>query len=303
MTTVDPRADLSALHGPDGIGAEVPRRPVRLADEAAHHRAAAHHDGAGDVPRRAGRPRPLAGRRDARRRHALSAARPTPSTATSTATSTRSCTARATGRWSPATISPARRSRLRRRARPSRSTLWFGLLVNWLRRLARPRRDALLRRRLHDAAQAPHRAEHRVGRRGRLHAGAHRLVGRHRLGQLVGRSSSSSSSSSGRRRTTGRCRCASRTTTPRAHVPMLPVVERFVVVARQIVAYSWAMVAASLALVPGPARSGWVYTVAAVVTGALFLAEAHRLLRAAKAGRGGRGRSSRCGCSTSRSPT
>lgn len=70
-----------------------------------------------------------------------------------------------------------------------------------------------------------------------------------------------------------------------AHVPMLPVVEKFVVVARQIVAYSWAMVAASLLLVP-VADMGWVYLVTAVVTGALFIAEAHRLQRAAKAGEG-----------------
>ena len=70
-----------------------------------------------------------------------------------------------------------------------------------------------------------------------------------------------------------------------AHVPMLPVVERFVVVARQIVAYSWAMVAASLLLV-WVHPMGWLYLVTAVVTGALFLAEAHRLLRAARAGEG-----------------
>ncbi|MEO6997685.1 MAG: heme o synthase [Terracoccus sp.] len=68
-----------------------------------------------------------------------------------------------------------------------------------------------------------------------------------------------------------------------AHVPMLPVVERFVVVARQIVAYSWAMVLASLALIPVE-RVGWVYAVAAVGSGALFLLEAHRLLSRAKAG-------------------
>jgi heme o synthase len=68
-----------------------------------------------------------------------------------------------------------------------------------------------------------------------------------------------------------------------AHVPMLPVVERFVVVARQIVAYSWAMVLTSLALVPVQ-QVGWVYTAAAVVAGALFLTEAHRLLAKAKAG-------------------
>ena len=70
-----------------------------------------------------------------------------------------------------------------------------------------------------------------------------------------------------------------------AHVPMLPVVEEFVVVARQIVAYSWAMVAVSLALVwVNP--MGWIYLVTAVATGALFLVEAHRLLRVARTGAG-----------------
>ena len=70
-----------------------------------------------------------------------------------------------------------------------------------------------------------------------------------------------------------------------AHVPMLPVVERFVVVARQVVAYSWAMVAASLLLVPIGAM-GWLYLAGALVSGALFVGEAHRLLRAARAGAG-----------------
>jgi protoheme IX farnesyltransferase len=70
-----------------------------------------------------------------------------------------------------------------------------------------------------------------------------------------------------------------------AHVPMLPVVERFVVVARQIVAYSWVMVAASLALVP-VGDMGWVYLVGALASGGLFVAEAHRLLRLARAGAG-----------------
>ncbi len=68
-----------------------------------------------------------------------------------------------------------------------------------------------------------------------------------------------------------------------AHVPMLPVVERFTVVAVQVVAYSWAMVATSLLLVP-VGRMGWVYLVGAVAAGALFVAEAHRLLRRARAG-------------------
>jgi protoheme IX farnesyltransferase len=70
-----------------------------------------------------------------------------------------------------------------------------------------------------------------------------------------------------------------------AGVPMLPVVEQFVVVARQIMAYSWAMVAVSLLLVP-VATMGWLYIVVAVGTGGLFVAEAHRLLRAARAGEG-----------------
>ncbi|GAA1975962.1 heme o synthase [Terrabacter lapilli] len=70
-----------------------------------------------------------------------------------------------------------------------------------------------------------------------------------------------------------------------AHVPMLPVVERFVVVARQVVTYSWAMVLTSLALIPVQ-HVGWVYTVAALVSGGLFLTEAHRLLKRARAGAG-----------------
>ena len=68
-----------------------------------------------------------------------------------------------------------------------------------------------------------------------------------------------------------------------AGVPMLPVVAQDVAVARQVVAYSWAMVAASLALVP-VADMGWVYLVGAVVSGALFIGEAHRLYARAKEG-------------------
>lgn len=69
----------------------------------------------------------------------------------------------------------------------------------------------------------------------------------------------------------------------RAGVPMLPVVESNVTVARQIVAYSWVMVATSLVLVP-VADMGWLYLVAALASGGLFLAEAHRLLSAARQG-------------------
>ncbi|HSO63456.1 MAG TPA: heme o synthase [Ornithinibacter sp.] len=68
-----------------------------------------------------------------------------------------------------------------------------------------------------------------------------------------------------------------------AGVPMLPVEQGPVAVGRQIVAYSWVMVAVSLVLVP-VAPMGWVYAVTALVAGALFVAEAHRLLRAARSG-------------------
>jgi len=68
-----------------------------------------------------------------------------------------------------------------------------------------------------------------------------------------------------------------------AGVPMLPVEQGPVVVGRQIVLYSWLMVATSLVLVP-VASMGWVYAVTAVLAGGLFLVEAHRLFRAAKGG-------------------
>ena len=68
-----------------------------------------------------------------------------------------------------------------------------------------------------------------------------------------------------------------------AHVPMLPVEQGSVAVGRQIVLYSWAMVLTSLALIP-VASMGWLYAVVAVLSGALFLLEAHRLLRAAQSG-------------------
>ena len=67
-----------------------------------------------------------------------------------------------------------------------------------------------------------------------------------------------------------------------AGVPMLPVVAKDVAVARQVVRYSWAVIATSLVLVP-VAGMGWVYLVVAVVSGAVFLLEAYRLLARAKA--------------------
>jgi protoheme IX farnesyltransferase len=59
-----------------------------------------------------------------------------------------------------------------------------------------------------------------------------------------------------------------------ANVPMLPVVASPMVVARKILWYSYAMVAATLALAPW---AGWIYGVAAAGLGGWFLAEAHRL--------------------------
>jgi protoheme IX farnesyltransferase len=66
-----------------------------------------------------------------------------------------------------------------------------------------------------------------------------------------------------------------------AGVPMLPVVAGNVTVGRQIVAYSWVMVATSLLLWP-VAGTTPVYGVAALVLGAGFLREAHLLLRRAR---------------------
>jgi protoheme IX farnesyltransferase len=59
-----------------------------------------------------------------------------------------------------------------------------------------------------------------------------------------------------------------------ANVPMLPVVASAAVVARKIVFYSYAMVAATLALAP---YAGWLYGACAAVLGGWFLVEAHRL--------------------------
>jgi heme o synthase len=59
-------------------------------------------------------------------------------------------------------------------------------------------------------------------------------------------------------------------------VPMLPVVARAEVVGRQIVAYSWLMVATSLLLWP-VAGTGPVYPAVAALLGAAFLVQAHRM--------------------------
>ncbi|MGK5728416.1 heme o synthase [Streptomyces sp. URMC 124] len=69
----------------------------------------------------------------------------------------------------------------------------------------------------------------------------------------------------------------------RAGVPMLPVIAGNKAVAKQIVLYSWVMVAVSLALQP-LGYTGWFYTVVAAALGAFWLKEAHALQARAKAG-------------------
>lgn len=69
----------------------------------------------------------------------------------------------------------------------------------------------------------------------------------------------------------------------RVGVPMLPVIATNQVVAKQIVIYSWAMVVVSLLLTP-LGYTGWFYTVVAVLAGAFWLREAHALRGRARSG-------------------
>ncbi|WP_425576344.1 heme o synthase [Streptomyces glaucosporus] len=69
----------------------------------------------------------------------------------------------------------------------------------------------------------------------------------------------------------------------RVGVPMLPVIAGNRAVARQIVVYSWVMVAVSLSLWP-LGYVGWFYPLVAGVAGAWWLWEAHALHARAKAG-------------------
>ena len=68
-----------------------------------------------------------------------------------------------------------------------------------------------------------------------------------------------------------------------AGVPMLPVVRNNKTVGVQIVLYAWALVAATLLLIPFGGM-GIIYTATALVTGALFLMESHRLNAEARKG-------------------
>ena len=147
-------------------------------------------------------------RRGARRRRRqhhqlLDRARPRPDDATHART----------GRFPPATSSRGR-------------ALVFGLALetvafacSWPRRepavgVPRGRRDALLRLRVHDLAQAAEPAEHRHRRRRRRGARARGLGRGRRAASPRRRGCCSRSCSSGRHRTSGPWRCATATTTP-----------------------------------------------------------------------------------------
>ncbi len=67
-----------------------------------------------------------------------------------------------------------------------------------------------------------------------------------------------------------------------AGVPMLPVVATPAQVSRRIVAYSWVMAAWTLLLLP---VTSWIYAAVAVLGGAWFVLQAHRLHAAVAAGR------------------
>lgn len=68
-----------------------------------------------------------------------------------------------------------------------------------------------------------------------------------------------------------------------AGVPMLPVVRNNKTVGVQIILYSWALVASTLLLIP-VASMGLIYTITALVAGAWFIVESHRLYREAIVG-------------------
>lgn len=66
-------------------------------------------------------------------------------------------------------------------------------------------------------------------------------------------------------------------------VPMLAVVRPAGFVSVQVVLYAWATVVTSLLLIP-IAPMGWIYTVAAVVSGGWFIIESHQLYARARRG-------------------
>jgi len=67
----------------------------------------------------------------------------------------------------------------------------------------------------------------------------------------------------------------------KAGVPMLPVVAKNELVGRQIILYAWAYLASTFLLIP-VANMGLIYSVTAVVAGAWFTWESHKLYNEAK---------------------
>ena len=66
-----------------------------------------------------------------------------------------------------------------------------------------------------------------------------------------------------------------------AGVPMLPVVAKNEIVGRQIILYAWGYFASTLLLIP-VASMGWIYSTIAIASGIWFVAESQRLYREAK---------------------
>ena len=67
----------------------------------------------------------------------------------------------------------------------------------------------------------------------------------------------------------------------KAEVPMLGAIAGAKVVSVQVVLYAWAMVACSLLMIP-VGGAGWVYSIAAILSGAWFLWESHSLYNQAQ---------------------
>ena len=148
------------------------------------------------------------------------------------------------------------------------AVLWWG--ANLLSAVLALSRDAVLRVRLHDLAEAHEQAQHRHRRRRRRGAGARRMVRRHATTSPGRPSCCSPSSSCGRRRTSGRSRSVTPTTTApptcrccRRSSPSTSRPARWSPTPRSLVA-------STLVLIP-VADTGWIYGVAAVVLGGLFL--------------------------------
>ena len=129
--------------------------------------------------------------------------------------------------------------------------VWLWALVNLLSAVLAVVGLPLLRVRLHAVAQAHVDQQHRHRRRRRRRSRAHRLVGRHRPAGLGARWCCSGSCSSGRRRTSGRSPSGTRTTTPRPTCPCCPSVASLHTTAVRILSYTVVVWAPQPGLRPG----------------------------------------------------